>query len=127
MVAAAGPFSLAADYYRIDVEGRRAQSATKSLADAEKAMVGDGGCSPAGDIGNFPDENPFAANVGSKYPESSPMGFAGGFYYARARYAFRSPAPPPARLFPRACGAGWTEDKRAGASRPANPAERRPP
>ena len=228
MVAEAGPFALTADYYRIDVEGRLAQSATKSLTDAEKAMVGDGGCIPAGDIGNFryftnsldtrtqgvdlvasvdlpavapvleagetelvfvgnwtrttvtkhdpealnqqrivqledalpkvrfnatlrheqerwsafarlnyfgsyseyhadveswlfypgseitvdvegsykpmpgvelslgaenvlgnfPDENPFATNVGSKYPESSPMGFAGGFYYARARYVF---------------------------------------
>ena len=228
MVAEAGPFALTADYYRIDVEGRLAQSATKSLTDAEKAMVGDGGCIPAGDIGNFryftnsldtrtqgvdlvasvdlpavapvleagetelvfvgnwtrttvtkhdpealnqqrivqledalpkvrfnatlrheqerwsafarlnyfgsyseyhadveswlfypgseitvdvegsykpmpgvelslgaenvlgnfPDENPFATNVGSKYPESSPMGFAGGFYYARARYTF---------------------------------------
>ena len=227
-VAEAGPFSLTADYYRIDVEGRLAQSATKNLTDAEKAMVGDGGCIPAGDIANFryftnsldtrtqgvdlvasvdlpavapvlkagqtelvfvgnwtrttvtkhdpealnrqrivqledalpkvrfnatlrheqerwsafarlnyfgsyseyhadvedwlfypgseftldvegsykpmpgvelslgaenvldnfPDENPFATNVGSKYPESSPMGFAGGFYYARARYTF---------------------------------------
>ena len=39
-------------------------------------------------LNNFPDENPFARNVGSKYPESAPMGFAGGFYYARARYSF---------------------------------------
>ena len=35
---------------------------------------------------NFPDRNEFASELGSKYPESSPMGFAGGFYYARARY-----------------------------------------
>ena len=35
---------------------------------------------------NFPDENPYAGVVGSKYPESSPMGFAGGFYYGRLRY-----------------------------------------
>ncbi len=39
-------------------------------------------------LNNFPDENPFAKNLGSLYPESSPMGFAGGFYYARARYVF---------------------------------------
>ena len=39
-------------------------------------------------LDNFPDENPFATGVGSKYPESSPMGFAGGFYYDRARYTF---------------------------------------
>ena len=228
MVAESGPFSFTADYYRIDVEGRLAQSATKNLTDEEKAAIGDDGCIPAGDIGNFryftnsldtrtqgvdlvasldlssvaagledgqtelvfvgnwtqtkvtkhdpealdrqrivqledalpkvrfnttlrheqerwgafarvnyfgsyseyhadvgswlfhpgaeftvdveasykpisglelslgaenvlnnfPDENPFARNVGSKYPESAPMGFAGGFYYARARYSF---------------------------------------
>ena len=228
MVAERGPFSFTADYYRIDVEGRLAQSATQSLTDAEKASVGDSGCIPAGDIGNFryftnsldtrtqgvdlvasvdlspvaagledgqtelvlvgnwtsttvtkhdpkaldrqrivqledalpkvrfnttlrheqerwsafarvnyfgsyseyhadveswlfhpgaeftvdleasykpmsgvelslgaenvlnnfPDVNPFAENVGSKYPESAPMGIAGGFYYARARYTF---------------------------------------
>ena len=35
---------------------------------------------------NFPDRNEFAGVLGSKYPESSPMGFSGGFYYARARY-----------------------------------------
>ncbi len=35
---------------------------------------------------NFPDRNEFADVLGSKYPESSPMGFSGGFYYARARY-----------------------------------------
>lgn len=39
-------------------------------------------------LNNFPDENPFAGDLGSKYPEFSPMGFAGGFYYARARYFF---------------------------------------
>ena len=35
---------------------------------------------------NFPDRNEFAEVLGAKYPESSPMGFSGGFYYARARY-----------------------------------------
>ena len=35
---------------------------------------------------NFPDRNEFAGELGSKYPESSPMGFSGGFYYARARH-----------------------------------------
>lgn len=35
---------------------------------------------------NFPDRNEFAEMLGAKYPESSPMGFSGGFYYARARY-----------------------------------------
>ena len=37
---------------------------------------------------NFPDRNEFAGELGSKYPESSPMGYSGGFYYARARYSW---------------------------------------
>ena len=36
----------------------------------------------------YPDVNPWARVWGAKYPESSPMGFRGGFYYARVRYAF---------------------------------------
>ena len=228
MVAESGPFSCIADYYRIDVEGRLAQSATKGLTDDEKAGIGDDGCVPAEDVlnfryctnsldtrtqgvdlvasvdlspvaailedgqtelvlvgnwasttvtkhdpkaldrqrivqledalpkvrfnttlrheqerwsafarvnyfgscseyhadsgsrlfhpgaeftvdveasykpisglelslgaenvlNNFPDENPSARDFGSKYPESAPMGIAGGFYYARARYTF---------------------------------------
>ena len=39
-------------------------------------------------LNNFPDENPHVGEAGSKYPESSPMGLAGGFYYVRARYVF---------------------------------------
>ena len=48
-------------------------------------------------LNNFPDElnsftkddgSPLGGHVGSKYPESSPMGLLGGFYYARARYVF---------------------------------------
>ena len=39
-------------------------------------------------LDNFPDENPHAGVAGSKYPESSPMGLAGGFYYVRGRYVF---------------------------------------
>ena len=37
---------------------------------------------------NFPDRNEFSGVLGSKYPESSPMGFSGGFYYARARHSW---------------------------------------
>ncbi|SMN01095.1 TonB-dependent receptor @ Iron siderophore receptor protein [uncultured Candidatus Thioglobus sp.] len=37
---------------------------------------------------NFPDENPFVGDSGSKYPESSPMGNNGAFYYVRASYSF---------------------------------------
>ena len=36
----------------------------------------------------YPSENRYAAGSGAKYPESSPYGFNGGFYYFRALYAF---------------------------------------
>lgn len=35
-----------------------------------------------------PDDNPWAAVVGSKYPTTSPIGINGGFYYFRAVYNF---------------------------------------
>ena len=38
-------------------------------------------------LNNFPDKNPYPS-VGAKYPESSPMGLAGGFYYVRVRHGF---------------------------------------
>ena len=31
----------------------------------------------------YPRRNPYARDLGAKYPESSPYGFGGGFYYAR--------------------------------------------
>ena len=37
---------------------------------------------------NRPDENPYAAVVGSRYPESAAMGSQGGFYYMKASYEF---------------------------------------
>jgi iron complex outermembrane receptor protein len=39
-------------------------------------------------LNNFPDENPYASEAGSKDPESSPMGLAGGLYYVCGRYVF---------------------------------------
>ncbi len=35
-----------------------------------------------------PDDNPWAGIVGSEYPATSPMGFNGGFWYARGIYQF---------------------------------------
>jgi len=35
-----------------------------------------------------PDENPWATIVGSEFPATSPMGFNGGFWYARGIYQF---------------------------------------
>jgi len=37
---------------------------------------------------NYPDENPGQTGVGQLYPEASPIGFAGGQYYVKARYTF---------------------------------------
>ncbi|MEM7360129.1 MAG: TonB-dependent receptor [Pseudomonadota bacterium] len=37
---------------------------------------------------SFPDENPWAGIVGSRYPATAPFGFAGGQYYVRARYTY---------------------------------------
>ena len=36
----------------------------------------------------YPRRNPYATIVGAKYPESSPYGFNGGFYYLRASLEF---------------------------------------
>ena len=36
----------------------------------------------------YPRRNPYARLVGAKYPESSPYGFNGGFYYLRASLEF---------------------------------------
>ncbi len=36
----------------------------------------------------YPSQNQYAGATGSRYPESSPYGFNGGFYYFRALYAF---------------------------------------
>ena len=39
-------------------------------------------------LDEYPSENPFQHIFGAKYPESSPYGFNGGFYYLRASWAF---------------------------------------
>ena len=37
---------------------------------------------------NFPDRNPYAGVVGSKYPTTAPFGMSGGQYYLKMRYGF---------------------------------------
>ena len=37
---------------------------------------------------NYPDANPWGGVAGAAYPVTSPMGFNGGYYYARARFTF---------------------------------------
>ena len=36
----------------------------------------------------YPDENPFAGDLGQIYSEASPFGFNGGQWYVRARMTF---------------------------------------
>ena len=36
----------------------------------------------------YPRRNPYARALGARYPESSPFGFSGGFYYLRAGFEF---------------------------------------
>ena len=38
---------------------------------------------------NYPTENPHAEILGARYPESSPYGFNGGYYYFKAIWKFR--------------------------------------
>ena len=37
---------------------------------------------------SYPDRNPYGPVTGAKYPEASPHGFNGGFYYVRAGFEF---------------------------------------
>jgi iron complex outermembrane receptor protein len=37
-------------------------------------------------LNTYPDENPAAAGLGALYPESTPFGFNGGYYYLRLSY-----------------------------------------
>ena len=39
-------------------------------------------------LDTYPTENPHAAGSGARYPDSTPYGFSGGFYYFKANYIF---------------------------------------
>ncbi len=73
------------DAFRIDASERL-------LVDAEASYTFKLGVTLAAGAENlfdtFPTENPHKGKTGSKYPESSPYGFDGGFYYLKASYAF---------------------------------------
>ncbi len=73
------------DDFRIDASERL-------LADAEASYTFKPGLTLAAGAENlfdtFPTENPHKGKTGAKYPESSPYGFDGGFYYLKASYEF---------------------------------------
>ena len=39
-------------------------------------------------LNTYPDVSPNALNVGAQYPESTPFGFNGGYYYVRMNYSW---------------------------------------
>ena len=39
-------------------------------------------------LNTYPDVSPNALNVGAQYPESTPFGFNGGYYYVRLNYSW---------------------------------------
>ena len=74
-----------AQYYPIS-------SGARWLVDAEAEYLFDSGISLAAGVQNlfdtYPRKNSVANELGAAYPESSPYGFGGGFYYLKAAYTF---------------------------------------
>ena len=61
----------------------KACASSVSMPLADNAMIALG----ANNMFNtYPDENPNAGGLGALYPESTPFGFNGGYYYLRLSY-----------------------------------------
>ena len=78
--------------YHAQADSLRISSGARWLVDAEVEYTFEGGVKLAVGAQNlfdtFPEENRFQGATGALYPNSSPYGFNGGFYYLRAGYAF---------------------------------------
>lgn len=78
--------------FHADGAGRRIEPSERLFVDLEGSYTFKLGITVAAGAQNlfdtYPSQNRYAGNFGSKYPESSPYGFNGGFYYFRALYAF---------------------------------------
>ena len=76
-----------ADYHGWDFDAKK-----RLLADAEIGYAFDNGVQLTAGAQNlfdtYPTNNPFSENTGARYPDSSPYGFSGGFYYLKAAYTF---------------------------------------
>ncbi len=76
-----------ADYHGWEFEAKK-----RLLADAEIGYAFDSGVQLTAGAQNlldtYPTNNPFSGSTGARYPDSSPYGFGGGFYYLKAAYTF---------------------------------------
>lgn len=76
-----------ADYHDWEFNAKK-----RLLADAEIGYAFDNGVQLTAGAQNlfdtYPTNNPFSGSTGARYPDSSPYGFGGGFYYLKAAYTF---------------------------------------
>ena len=78
--------------FHADYHGWEIDAQDRLLADAEIGYTFDNGVQLTAGAQNlfdtYPTNNPFSGNTGARYPDSSPYGFSGGFYYLKAAYTF---------------------------------------
>lgn len=78
--------------FHADYHGWGFDAKKRLLADAEIGYAFDSGVQLTAGAQNlfdtYPTNNPFSGNTGARYPDSSPYGFGGGFYYLKASYTF---------------------------------------
>lgn len=78
--------------YQSDWVGYSIDAQSRLLADAEIGYAFDSGVQLTAGAQNlfdtYPTKNPYALESGARYPDSSPYGFGGGFYYLKASYTF---------------------------------------
>ena len=78
--------------YQADYVGWPIEAGARLLVDAEVGYSFDNGIRITAGAQNlfdtYPTENPWARSSGAQYPDSSPYGFSGGFYYLKANYTF---------------------------------------
>jgi len=78
--------------FHVDEEPLRIEPSERLFVDLEGSYTFKLGITVAAGAQNlfdtYPSQNRYAGVTGSRYPESSPYGFNGGFYYFRALYAF---------------------------------------
>ena len=77
--------------YQSDWVGWLIEAGSRTLMDAEVGYTLKGGIRLVVGAQNlfdtYPTENPYAGSSGAKYPDSSPYGFSGGFYYFKVNWS----------------------------------------
>ena len=78
--------------FHVNTEAYRIEPSERLFLDLEGSYTFKFGVTLAAGAQNlfdtYPSKNQYAGATGAQYPESSPYGFNGGFYYFRALYAF---------------------------------------